>query len=162
MGTRALRWFGFRGFALTLALALASCAASAPSPDAQPRDSGAVADAQPAPSQKKMRTGGPLPPERVTTPDATPIAIDTTCKTDADCTVKNVGNCCGYSPACVNVDSPTDPQGVQARCAKEGMASVCGFQEISACSCKQGRCEAASSKLEPTEVVHRCSTRRST
>ncbi|HEV8693580.1 MAG TPA: hypothetical protein VGQ93_05235 [Lysobacter sp.] len=94
-----------------------------------------------------MRTGGPLPPERVADTDAAPVAIDTTCKTDADCTVKNVGNCCGYYPACVNVNSPVDPQGVQARCAKEGMASVCGFQEISACNCKQGRCEAESNGL---------------
>jgi hypothetical protein len=31
---------------------------------------------------------------------------------------------------------------VQAQCAKQGMASVCGFQEIRACQCVQGRCEA--------------------
>ncbi|HJW46144.1 MAG TPA: hypothetical protein VJ484_06605 [Lysobacter sp.] len=98
-----------------------------------------------------MTTGGRLPPERVDgrnpDPNADPITIDATCKTDADCTVKNVGNCCGYYPACVNVNSPTDPQGVQARCAREGMASVCGFQEISACSCKQGHCEAESGEV---------------
>ena len=164
---RAPPRLGFRGFVLTLAaLVLASCAASTPSPDTQAGETETAADAQPAapasnpqatPStpnqqsappattQKKMRTGGPLPPERIA--DKGAVAIDTTCKTDADCTVKNVGNCCGYYPACVNVDSPTDPQGVQARCAKEGMASVCGFQEISACSCKQGHCEAESSEV---------------
>lgn len=98
-----------------------------------------------------MRTGGPLPPERVGSrkpdPNIEPIAIDASCRTDADCTVKNVGNCCGYYPACVNVNSPTDPQGVQARCAKEGMSSVCGFQEITACSCQQGHCEAESGEV---------------
>ncbi|HEU0306665.1 MAG TPA: hypothetical protein VFR30_06825 [Lysobacter sp.] len=88
-----------------------------------------------------MRTGGPLPPERVD--ETAPVALDATCRTDADCTVKNVGNCCGYYPACVNVNSPTDPEGVQAECAKKGMASVCGFPEISSCTCSQGRCEAA-------------------
>jgi hypothetical protein len=98
-----------------------------------------------------MRTGGPLPPERAGSrkpdPNIEPVAIDASCRTDADCTVKNVGNCCGYYPSCVNVNSPTDPQGVQARCATEGMASVCGFQEITACSCKQGHCEAESGEV---------------
>ena len=60
--------------------------------------------------------------------------------------VKNVGNCCGYYPACVNVNSPTDPKGVQAECAKKGMMSVCGFPDISSCSCKQGQCEAGAAQ----------------
>ena len=42
-------------------------------------------------------------------PAATPVVVDSSCKVDADCTVKNVGNCCGYYPACVNVSSATDP-----------------------------------------------------
>jgi hypothetical protein len=79
--------------------------------------------------------------------------VDASCKVDTDCSVKNVGNCCGYYPACVNRNSPTDPKGVQAECAKKGMASVCGFQEISSCSCKQGRCEAGSNPLAPSQVV---------
>lgn len=99
----------------------------------------------------------PLPAERV--PDVQPSPqppsgsvrapgatgkVDSSCRTDADCTVKNVGNCCGYYPACVNVNSPTDPEGVQAQCAKSGMASVCGFAEISGCECVQGQCQAGS------------------
>jgi hypothetical protein len=36
---------------------------------------------------------------------------------------------------------------VQAECAKKGMMSVCGFPEISSCSCKQGTCEAASAAV---------------
>lgn len=125
---------------------LAACAAPANNEAAV---SAPIADAAKpmTPGQKQMTTGGRLPPERVDgrnpDPSADPIAIDATCKTDADCTVKNVGNCCGYYPACVNVNSPTDPKGVQAECAKKGMASVCGFPEISSCNCTQGRCEAA-------------------
>ena len=34
------------------------------------------------------------------------VKIDSTCRSDADCTVKNVGNCCGEFPACVNVQQP--------------------------------------------------------
>lgn len=78
---------------------------------------------------------------------ATPVKIDASCRTSADCTVKNVGNCCGYYPACVNTSSPTDPQGVQAECARSGRMSVCGFREISACQCVRGQCEAASGGL---------------
>lgn len=75
------------------------------------------------------------------------VQVDRSCKTDADCTVKNVGNCCGHYPACVNVNSPTDPEGVQAACAKSGMASVCGFPAISSCQCVQGQCEGNSRVL---------------
>ena len=78
-------------------------------------------------------------------PAATPVVVDSSCKVDADCTVKNVGNCCGYYPACVNVNSATDPAGVQASCHAKGMMSVCGFPEIQGCSCVQGKCAAAGS-----------------
>jgi hypothetical protein len=158
-----------RTVALTLALsALASLAAcAAPSPSEQAAQSAdpatdrpaaatdrpaanetpiaqAPSPSAPAPAQRPFdkRTGGPLPPERI---DDTrgEVKVDTSCRTDADCTVKNVGNCCGHYPACVNVTSPTDPKGVQARCAKSGMAAVCGFPEISGCSCVKGSCQAS-------------------
>lgn len=144
--------------ALSFAFALATvgaCAAPTPSGGAQADDNTQAAArtsdltqpaTTPTPEPKKpMRTGGPLPPERVDESRSTPAPVDTTCKADADCTVKNVGNCCGYYPACVNVDSPTDPQGVQAECARKGQMSVCGFPDISSCSCRQGHCEAGSS-----------------
>ena len=151
-----------RTAALSLLLAaLAACAAPSPSaPDAAAPSAGAeraapadaagerpatvaqVTDpAPPAPLKKRM-TGGPLPPERIDDTKGE-VKVDTSCRTDADCTVKNVGNCCGHYPACVNVTSPTDPKGVQARCAKSGMAAVCGFPEISGCSCVKGTCQAA-------------------
>lgn len=86
----------------------------------------------------------PLPPERV--PDAPAGAgasqVDRSCRSDADCTVKDVGSCCGYQPACVNTKSRPDPQAVQAQCAKSGMSSICGFQEISGCQCVKGQCQA--------------------
>ena len=148
---RPLRALSF-AFAI---IALGACAASrAPGAEAQTANDEASARSAPAampapaatqptqesPAPKKpVRTGGPLPPE----PVPGRVVVDHSCKTDADCAVKNVGNCCGYYPACVNVNSPTDPKGVQAECAKQGMASVCGFPEISSCNCTQGRCEAA-------------------
>lgn len=92
-----------------------------------------------APSPRPMpRTGGPLPPEQVGRPG---VQLDYRCRTDADCTVKDVGNCCGYYPQCLNKDSPTDPKAVQAECARTGMASVCGFAELGGCRCVRGRCE---------------------
>lgn len=83
----------------------------------------------------------PLPAERVPEPGAV-VRLDRSCGSDADCAVKNVGNCCGAMPACINKDSPTDPAAVQAECARSGRMSVCGFREISACQCSDGRCEA--------------------
>jgi hypothetical protein len=123
----------------TLLLTLAACVAPAPT---NPEGS----TPQPAPAASSPATPAtPASPAPQSTPEpASPgaVAINRSCKTDADCMVKNVGNCCGYYPACVNVNSPTDPKGVQAECAKKGMMSVCGFPDISSCSCKQGQCEA--------------------
>jgi hypothetical protein len=67
-------------------------------------------------------------------------SVDFTCTVDADCEIKNLGNCCGYYPACVNRDSPTFPERVREQCEAEGLASVCGFPELSGCTCVEGRC----------------------
>lgn len=83
--------------------------------------------------------GAPTPPPASA---PTPPTVVTACKVDADCTVKNVGNCCGAYPACVNVNSPTDPKAVMAQCQSSGMMSVCGSREISACQCVSGQCAA--------------------
>ena len=69
-----------------------------------------------------------------------PEPPDLSCRVDTDCVVKDVGNCCGYFPACVNVDSPTFPERVRAQCAKTGTVGICGFPEISACACVEKRC----------------------
>ena len=92
--------------------------------------------------------GRPLveqPPSNAAAPAAdagTPGEVDHACSTDADCAVKDVGSCCGYSPACVNKDSPTFPDQVKAECAKNDMQSICGFRDIEGCVCVEGRCEA--------------------
>ena len=97
----------------------------------------------------------------VVAPKATPPPrLDASCRTDADCTVKNVGNCCGYYPACVNVDSPTDPAAVTAQCKASGRMSVCGFPQIAGCRCVAGQCSASGPAadtlrrpIEPTEPL---------
>jgi hypothetical protein len=78
--------------------------------------------------------------------------VDYSCTVDADCAVKNVGNCCGYYPACVNRDSPTFPEQVRERCEAEGMMGVCGFPEITACQCVDNRCESAGNGQQPYRI----------
>jgi hypothetical protein len=152
--------------ALLVSGVLAACAAPQnASQVTQPATSAPAPMPSPAPEPASATTTTPSnatvptpaqPPDRhsddsaarVEAPSATPVKIDTACRTNADCTVKNVGNCCGYYPACVNVDSPTDPQGVQAECARSGQMSVCGFREISTCQCVRGQCEAAAGGLD--------------
>jgi hypothetical protein len=78
--------------------------------------------------------------------DSAPEAIpepDRSCQVDADCAVKDVGNCCGYFPACVNTQAQTFPERVKAACSAQGLSSICGFEDISACACIEGRCAAA-------------------
>jgi hypothetical protein len=94
----------------------------------------------------KVRTGGPLPPRVLPAPPEP----DRSCRTDADCAVKNVGNCCGEYPACVNKDSPVDPAAVRAQCARQGTMSACGFREISGCSCVQGSCTELVQAIDPS------------
>lgn len=71
------------------------------------------------------------------------------CTVDADCAVKNVGNCCGYYPQCVNVDYRPNPAAVQAACAREGRSSICGYPEIHGCRCIEGQCAASDAQGSP-------------
>lgn len=86
-----------------------------------------------------------------------PVAAEPTatliCRVDADCVVKDVGNCCGYYPACVHRDQPTFPERVQAECAKTGAVGICGYPEISACRCNAGTCEAAETAPSGTQPL---------
>ncbi|MFC4729655.1 hypothetical protein [Coralloluteibacterium thermophilus] len=84
---------------------------------------------------------------------AAPGEVDTRCETDADCAVKNVGNCCGEFPACVNADSPTFPEQVQAACAESGMMSVCGFRDVAGCTCVDNTCTDVHADGGDTPVV---------
>lgn len=67
--------------------------------------------------------------------------VDFSCSSDADCEIANLGNCCGYYPACVNRNSPTFAERVRAECESRGMSSVCGFPDLAGCTCIEGRCE---------------------
>jgi hypothetical protein len=126
--------------------------------------SGAPNAADPLPQEARAAAPPAAPAEPVPTlpPDAEPVpaplpgddpatvplpgtddpqaGVDYSCQVDSDCEVKNIGNCCGYYPACVNRASPTFPDQVRARCEAEGMMSICGFPEISGCRCDDGRC----------------------
>lgn len=139
--------------ATLFALSLIGCTAPSATPEAPAAPEAPVA-AQPEQPAQPAQPATPEPatppvvaePAPGSTPAASPIAgaplnPSRACKTDADCAVKNVGNCCGAFPACVNKDAKTDPQAVQAQCAKDGMASICGFKEISGCQCVQGTCQ---------------------
>ena len=117
---------------LALAL-LAACTAQQAAPAAAP--SPPEAAAPPVPAAAPARPGNASQPDR-------------TCSVAADCEVKNVGNCCGYFPACVSKDAKVDPDAVRAECERTGMSSVCGFQDIQACACEQGQCRAVSGPLE--------------
>lgn len=106
---------------------------SAPVP--QPESPAAVVVAEPAPPA--------APKQGDTVSRGEPGKVDTRCATRADCVVKDVGNCCGYFPACVNRNSPVFPEQVRAACEAEGRASICGFREITGCECVAGECQAA-------------------
>ncbi len=77
------------------------------------------------------------------TPNAvtmTEPASATACAVDADCAVKNVGNCCGEYLQCVNVAHTPDPVGVKAACEREGRMSICGSPDIHTCRCVDNQC----------------------
>ena len=117
-----------------------------PPPDLVP-PTGSTPTAPATDASGKPLVDQPLSNEAVAAPGASdpktgaPGTVDYSCTTDADCAIKDVGNCCGYYPACVNVDSPTFPEQVKAECAKNDMMSVCGFRDLSGCQCVEGRCE---------------------
>lgn len=68
------------------------------------------------------------------------LEIDRSCENDSDCAIKDVHNCCGYYPECVNVKATVDPERVKKSCADQGIASICGFPSISACQCTEHTC----------------------
>ena len=118
---------------LVAAALLAACAqpsgVPAPGPGVAPAPSGLPEPLPPPPFEEAV-------PARTVVPE-----VDYRCTVDADCAVKNVGNCCGAMPACVNKDARPDPAAVQAQCARQGMSSICGFKEVTGCSCVAGTCQ---------------------
>lgn len=71
---------------------------------------------------------------------AVPATLVLSCTTDADCVVKNIGNCCGYFPACLNKNSPTSPDLVLAQCERDQQMAQCGHPMIYGCRCESGFC----------------------
>lgn len=123
-------------FAALVALSLTACTARNTSNDAP----GATAAAPVASRADTAKQLGLVEPATA----ADPANPSRSCRTDSDCAVKNVGNCCGYFPMCVNKDARTDPAAVRAQCEKDGMSSICGFREVSGCQCVQGQCQSLS------------------
>lgn len=68
-------------------------------------------------------------------------SISRSCQSDQDCAVKDVHNCCGYYPECVNKATVTNPGLVDSLCKIEGMAGICGFPSISGCHCIDNVCK---------------------
>jgi hypothetical protein len=73
--------------------------------------------------------------------------VDYSCEQDSDCVVMNIGNCCGYYPACLNKTSTPDP----SKSCESGGSSICGFPSIEKCVCDLnldgGRCQASQDLL---------------
>jgi hypothetical protein len=140
---------GHCALATLVAILLSGCTAPKPNADAPQAPAAPSVSAAPAapmpttpkPVEAPAAAPASRPPAIETLPGATAENPSRSCKTDSDCAVKNVGNCCGAYPMCVNKDARTDPAAVQAQCAKQGITSVCGFQEVSGCQCVKSQCQ---------------------
>lgn len=133
-GSQAADTASARADAAAPALAVAVDGSPSGAPASPPRSKPAPPMSDPLPAQRAP-DAVPAP-----APAATAPQLDLSCRSDADCVVKDVGNCCGYYPRCVNVNARVDPQAVQAQCARSGMASVCGFKSVEGCACVKGEC----------------------
>lgn len=121
------------------ALLASGCAQDVAAPDS--RVPQAIADAAPvAPVEGREPARDVVVPPSDTSVKQELAPVDATCAVDADCEVKDVGNCCGYMPACVNRSAQPDPAAVQRECQRTGASGVCGFQELSGCRCEAKRC----------------------
>ncbi|MDH5674990.1 MAG: hypothetical protein OEZ06_22870 [Myxococcales bacterium] len=69
--------------------------------------------------------------------------VDYGCQTTEDCSIEDVGNCCGYFPRCVHVDSPLPPPDCSG-----GEAGVCGFPDITHCACVENTCRSMQGDTE--------------
>lgn len=68
-------------------------------------------------------------------------SLNYSCEVDTDCEVKDIRNCCGYYPACLNKNAIPDQTKVKTLCEKEAMVSICGFPQIETCLCVNGNCQ---------------------
>ena len=63
------------------------------------------------------------------------------CEKDSDCVVKDVHNCCGYYPRCVNMAHKPDIEAVERECREKGLMGICGFPDITHCKCINNTCK---------------------
>ena len=63
------------------------------------------------------------------------------CNTDSDCKIKDIHNCCGYYPKCVNKEHVPDIAEVERECEEKGISSICGFPDITSCMCVEHVCK---------------------
>ncbi len=106
-----------------------------------PQNTSDIKAAEPPPMMEKVVEPPPKAAVEEKVANSKPGEVDFSCKTSSDCKIKDVGNCCGSYPACVNKDSRTFPAEVKAQCIKEGMSGICGFPSISSCTCTNNKCE---------------------
>ncbi len=135
------------GFCTLLCLSAAGCAQDRTAPGTGAPGAAKSAEVSapeqalpPAPVEAVRETPStPTPPEDAVISPLAPL--DASCAVDSDCEVKDVGNCCGRMPACVNRSAkPFDAAAIQRECERTGTSSICGFQELSGCLCESGRC----------------------
>lgn len=133
---------------------------SVSTPNAGPESAPAPPESRPTPRPAPVTPASEAPPQMSEPLPAEPVPatsdkrllvtgsgatrVDGSCRTNADCAIKDVGSCCGESLACVSVTTPVDPRGVQRECARTGMVSTCGAPTIESCTCNAGRCTANS------------------
>ena len=88
---------------------------------------------------------------------ATPLddyynSIDYSCTLDVDCVVKDVGNCCGANPVCVNSGAIVDPDHVNQICTDNSLSSTCSIDVVVGCACVNNVCEKRSTALQDPDV----------
>ncbi len=62
------------------------------------------------------------------------------CEQDSDCVVKDVHNCCGYYPRCVNKNYTPNITEVEKSCQEQKALGSCGYLEITNCKCIENKC----------------------
>jgi hypothetical protein len=69
------------------------------------------------------------------------------CDAPSDCEIKDIHNCCGYYPRCVNKDYIPDIEAVKKKCIENDIVSICGYPEISECRCIENSCKSMQEEL---------------
>lgn len=62
-------------------------------------------------------------------------SLNASCKTDDDCVIKNIENCCGYYPKCLSKEAVLNPEEVERLCEGEN-ATGCPIASLGYCRCQ--------------------------